>query len=51
MRVTLPHTLQHHSGLSRTIPKGWYWLAALGLSLAMWWGLFRLASFALSALA
>jgi hypothetical protein len=25
------------------VPRGWYWIAALGLSLAMWWGIIHTA--------
>lgn len=26
----------------KAVPKGWFWMAALGVSLAMWWALIRL---------
>ena len=25
----------------KSIPKGWYWVAALGISLTLWWGIFK----------
>jgi len=32
----------------QAIPKGWYWMAALVLSLGLWWALFKSVGFLLS---
>jgi hypothetical protein len=32
----------------RAVPRGWYWLAALIVSLGLWWGIIRMVGLLLN---